>query len=361
MAQSLITLDIGGTGVRYADTLSTAAIVLAPALRLDSRRASLQSSGALAQLENGGWTTQGALAASLRTPSFGPMLGELAGSAGGSAHNDGSRTGQALGIGRVHLTGRGVGAWLGIGGGITWDGLTTRSVRRAEAASWARLGRTTALAAVTPTTVADTIRYVDSELAMGWSNEHLELSASAGTRSGARLPVPGHLTRSWGSVGLVAWVAPGVGIVAGAGTYPVDLTQGFPGGSFISLALRLRSSRTAGSNHGALSVVEHRAEVDGRHAAPQSETVAVPGGILLRVRARAARSVDVAGDFSDWQPIALTVSAGGWWEVRLSIDRGTHQLNVRMNGGPWLVPAGLASVKDEYGGSVGLLVVGQPE
>jgi hypothetical protein len=32
-------------------------------------------------------------------------------------------------------------------------------------------------------------------------------------------------------------------------------------------------------------------------------------------------------------------------------------MNVRLDGGNWLVPAGLLTVLDEFGGTVGLLVV----
>jgi len=30
---------------------------------------------------------------------------------------------------------------------------------------------------------------------------------------------------------------------------------------------------------------------------------------------------------------------------------------VRLNGGPWVAPPGLSTVRDEFGGEVGLLVV----
>jgi hypothetical protein len=36
---------------------------------------------------------------------------------------------------------------------------------------------------------------------------------------------------------------------------------------------------------------------------------------------------------------------------------GKYQMNIRIDGGPWIVPPGVLSMLDEFGGSVGLLVV----
>jgi len=46
-----------------------------------------------------------------------------------------------------------------------------------------------------------------------------------------------------------------------------------------------------------------------------------------------------------------------WWSVTLPLKRGNYQMNVRVNGGQWLVPPGLLSMVDEFGGTVGLLVI----
>jgi hypothetical protein len=45
------------------------------------------------------------------------------------------------------------------------------------------------------------------------------------------------------------------------------------------------------------------------------------------------------------------------WSVTLPINTGKYEMNIRINGGPWTVPPGLLSMLDEFGGSVGLLVV----
>lgn len=77
----------------------------------------------------------------------------------------------------------------------------------------------------------------------------------------------------------------------------------------------------------------------------------------LRADVAGANRVELAGDFSDWDPIPLARVQAGDWAVDLSVRSGVHQLAMRVDGGPWRVPAGLASVTDEFGGVSGVLIV----
>jgi hypothetical protein len=43
--------------------------------------------------------------------------------------------------------------------------------------------------------------------------------------------------------------------------------------------------------------------------------------------------------------------------LSVELSPGVHHLNVRLDGGPWLVPAGAFAVDDGFGGHVGLIVV----
>ena len=60
---------------------------------------------------------------------------------------------------------------------------------------------------------------------------------------------------------------------------------------------------------------------------------------------------------TDWQPIQLRRANGDFWEVTVRITSGVHRVNVRLNGGSWIVPRGLRAEEDEFGGSIGVLVV----
>jgi hypothetical protein len=49
--------------------------------------------------------------------------------------------------------------------------------------------------------------------------------------------------------------------------------------------------------------------------------------------------------------------AAGRWTLPVDLTPGVHHLNVRFDGGAWLVPSGAVGVDDGYGGRVGLFVV----
>jgi hypothetical protein len=80
-------------------------------------------------------------------------------------------------------------------------------------------------------------------------------------------------------------------------------------------------------------------------------------GRRLTIQGRAARRAEVMGDFTDWNAISLTPAGTGRWTLPVALSPGVHHLNVRFDGGAWLVPSGAVAVDDGYGGRVGLIVV----
>jgi hypothetical protein len=55
--------------------------------------------------------------------------------------------------------------------------------------------------------------------------------------------------------------------------------------------------------------------------------------------------------------VALVRKEAAVWEVSLPVTPGVHRMNLRLDGGPWIVPAGLRLERNEFGGAAGLLVV----
>lgn len=371
-AQGAVTLDAGVAGVRFGDSVSTTAGTVGPSLRFDAGLLSVTASGTLSQLRAGGgagvaagaaaWTSQGAGAGSLFTPARGPLRGEVLASAGGSAHQDRTRTGQWRTLGRAHVMGERRGLWAGGGGGRTWNGAAWRTVGLAEAGAWARLGAATLVAVATPTSVTGTdgtsARYTDAELSARWVAGRMELAGSAGARAGDAALVAAGDGRAWGSASAAVWLAGPFALVGSAGSYPVDFAQGFPGGRYASLALRVaarpqpRPAGHAASRAGSLALA-------GRTAGVTAFTVArtAAGGHRVRLRARGAAAVELAGDFSGWAAISLRPAGNGWWSAELTIPHGTHEIAVRVDGGAWGAPPGLVEIADEFGGSAGRLVV----
>jgi hypothetical protein len=149
-------------------------------------------------------------------------------------------------------------------------------------------------------------------------------------------------------------------LTASGGAYPVDLTQGFPGGRFVSLALRFASGR----KHSEPTIL-----IDSARFQPTAAVNSVPdlsgfsaetqpgGFVQFGVRAPGARTVELTGDFTSWIPVQLQPSDNGAWIARLPIQPGKYEMNMRIDAGKWFVPAGLLSESDEFGGTVGILVV----
>jgi hypothetical protein len=360
------TLDAGAAAVRYADSLEVTAATLSPALTLLSTATALSAAGTFAQGGGGAWSLQGQLAGSAFTPSWESMRAELVGSAGGSAHQDGTRTGELLARARLHFMKRTWGAWAGGGGGRTWDGDVWRNMVVGDAGLWARAGASTLAITAAPAVVDDTIRYTDAELAARWVTPRVELGGVVGARAGHGLPTVAGSTRAWGSVSATLWLRDRLAVVAGGGSYPVDFTQGYPGGRFIQAGVRMTIGRSSGSS----SVTPPRHAGAGNGSRGDGGSTGSAGSaitafaaergagddVALRVLAPGARSVAIAGDFTNWEPTPLARGADGWWMVTLPISAGTHQLSVRLDGSAWVVPPGLLPITDESGVS-GLLVV----
>lgn len=346
--QTGASIDAGALNMQYADSIDANAFSLTPAFWIDSRFASFSASSTLSQFSGGGWSVQGSGDGSLFTRRAGLFMGEIQGTAGGSSRNDGSRTAQLLAMVRGHASSDNRGAWLGAGAGATWDGVEWRNVKQAEAAAWVRAGSASVLLSATPTSVDDSIKYVDAGINAGVNFRRVDLSVAAGFRSGSNLPTLGGSAKSWGSASIAGWFTSRIAIVAGAGTYPVDLTQGFPGGRFASLSLRVGARRFSPSNELALDVHPVRMfEVRGVDRRTRT----------IRIRSEGAQSIEVMGDFTDWSPVRLERAESGWWSITLPVSPGLHEVNMRIDGGKWVVPPGLVRKRDEFGGTVGVFLV----
>ncbi|HEV2641547.1 MAG TPA: glycogen-binding domain-containing protein, partial [Candidatus Elarobacter sp.] len=323
-------LDVQGTRLQYADTINTTAAGLSPSVRVDWDRAVLGAWGTYAQLGTA-WSADGAVRGSAFTPNRGPFSGELSTTLGGSTHRDGTHTGSAMALARLHVTGARSGAWLGGGAGGTWDGRTWRSLREGDMGVWLSNGPAALTVSVQPALVDDSIRYTDFSANGSLRRGIYELEGVAGARAGSRLPAVASDARAWASVSAAVWVLPRVALIASGGTYPVDYTQGFPGGKFVSAGVRIALSRRSNEAVIALPIGVEAAsdDVTGFELVPAGR-----GTRALRVRAPGARLVEISGDFTHWQPRRLTPAANGWYTIVVPIAPGTYQMSVRVDGRP---------------------------
>src|SRR3989441_11057398 len=132
-------------------------------------------------------------------------------------------------------------------------------------------------------------------------------------------------------------------LVVSGGRYPTDPVSGTVAGRYASAGLRLKTampraptmrdpqprSRSPANGDGGAGFTA-RLEVQ---PAPD-------GSVRVVVHTSAAATVELAGDFTDWQPVALRRAGEDMWEQVLRISSGVHRLNVRIDGGKWSAPAG---------------------
>lgn len=359
-------LETGVANVAYDQYARSSAFVVAPTVTITGPRGSVEGHGALSLFEGGSRSLQAGGAGRLAFTPAPALALELRGDLGATAYNDVS----AIVYGRADVVARyRVGGLWQLAAGPTLGFVTNTPAARQllgfTAGAWAGDTAGAYGVRVSPARVGP-LSYADTELWGGWARGRVELGGSAGVRAGAL----GAGARAWVNAGLGLRITSHLAVVAGAGAYPAELVQGVPGGRYGTLAVRMRAS----SRRPAPSLASPVAALARAIGAPPAAGAATPaaeasasdltitrgraGRRRLRLRVPRAARVEVMGDFTGWEPAPLTPVGGGWWELVLPpLAPGPYRLNARVDGGPWLVPAGTATLEDDYGGVVGVLSI----
>lgn len=353
-AQSTVYFEAGGARVRYGDTVEVSAGTLSAGASALTRYTSFSGLLAGSTTAQSSWTLFGAANGSVFTPSILAFRGEL--HAAGSGTTYGSNTGSArvMGGGRLHLSSSRIGTWVGLSAGSVTDPIGARAIRQGEAGIWAQLGSAVAQVTAMPVRIAEDLKYTDTEGSVRFGSARFDIGATGGFRS--KLTGYEESPDSWASVFLTAWLRPSIGITAAAGNYPADIGQDLPSARYVSLGLRVAPKRIIPIIPPLPSEIFPAAGRTGQREITVSQ--ASNGNRTIRLRAPSARSVEIMGDFNDWVPVQLAqAQPAGTWAITLPVGSGVHQVNVRIDGGPWTVPSGITAIRDEFGGSVGILVV----
>jgi hypothetical protein len=192
-------------------------------------------------------------------------------------------------------------------------------------------------------------RFSDLEGSMHWEHGFLELNGQAGYRFGAASDVDVR-SRRWAAGTATMWVTDRVAFVAGGGRQPANLARGIPARAYGTIGMMLSAWPMPKAS---VAVAPVRATLirsfDLRPGADGMQKIIVRiGGV---------ETVDVMGDFSDWSPLTLIRHGRDLWELSIPLSAGRHQINVRVDGGPWIAPPGVPTMRDGFNGEVGLLVV----
>ncbi|HVP14858.1 MAG TPA: hypothetical protein VMS88_04905 [Terriglobales bacterium] len=177
-----------------------------------------------------------------------------------------------------------------------------------------------------------------------WSRGRLDLEGSGGVVTAVGTG-PYRLARgeaAW-------WLRPHLALTAAAaGATPAWLGIDLVSRPHVQLGLRIEPGRAA--------------------APPPARTTEAKAG-AWRVRDRggglyslglwapAARTVELRGDVTGWNPVSLQSAADGWWEATLPLAPGLHGVEIRIDGGRWQPPPGLPAAPGEYGARAGVIVI----
>jgi len=250
------------------------------------------------------------------------------------------------------------GAWVGIADGLSQrDGAASHGTS-VEAGGYYKLGEFTATATVARTRTDDwdllesagiflkrpalMADLDDASLSVRWEHGRFVADVAQSWRSGSRATAAQQAALLW----TAAWtVNDRVTLALTGGRMLADPVRGTPDANVASAAVRL-SFRPA------------RSEAESPGVASYARMVPQEGGALLLMAIVAPDSVavDVAGDFSAWEPVPLHRTSNGW-ELQVFLKPGRHRVAVRYDGGPWRAPGNLAKMRDEFDGSSGLIIV----
>jgi hypothetical protein len=156
-------------------------------------------------------------------------------------------------------------------------------------------------------------------------------------------------SRQWASGQAAFWISSQIAAVAGGGREPAQPTRGMPARNFGSLGIMLRY----------WPIPRGVVPVESPASLVKAFELRSAGTAVQRVTARigGVETVEIMGDFSDWTPLPLIRRGRDQWELLVPIAAGVHQINMRIDGGAWIAPPGIPTMKDGFNGEVGVLVI----
>lgn len=353
-AQTSGTLDMGVSTVRYDGFLASGAAAVTPAARWDQPQGWLTARASYLRFESGHHSLQGLVTGSLFTPLTPRWRGEFGFTAGGSRYAEFASFWHAVAEARLHVLSGARGAWVGGTAGRTSYGRAPRPVGGAGLGAWTQRPGVTIFASASRLFIGDTA-YTDLESSARARRGPLTFEAAIGARVWSR----GGGRGVYGEASATYALGERTALIVSGGRYPTDAISGSIAGRYLTAGLRLQSApRRPFVARDPPAYTPHGGSNGYAAAAPELRVErAAPDAVRLIVQAPLAGAVEIVGDFTDWQPVALQRGADGSWEIVLALSSGLHRIDVRIDGGAWLVPAGTTPMADDFDGAIGIFVV----
>ena len=379
--------------------LPISALRLAPTVQFEFPHATLKARGAAFLSEQQLQLADGIVSGTFTSPTVYGVRAEMIGNASRAIDDRSLSSDQVDVQTRVHLRfhERG-GLWVGGGVARPWRVAVFSAADISDVGGWAKLGSRTAkfgMATFTTTftnfaftkiaSVHDTVsaqlscantgsaiadrvpmiplrnetiaagacerqsRFGDLEGSLHWEMGAVELSAQMGRRFGDSYDVTAD-SRQWTSATATIWLTDRIAIVGGGGRQPALPLRGLPARTFGMAGLEL--AYWPMSKAAVPVSLPHTPLVRSFEMKP-----GLGGMQKIVIRVSGVETVDVMGDFSDWTPLVVSRRGRDLWELSIPLSPGMHQINVRVDGGQWTAPPGMPTIRDSFGGEVGLIGV----
>jgi hypothetical protein len=382
-------LEAGTTMSSRAGRLPLNALALTPGIRYADKRMTFSARGS-AWIGESDWQLGDATAAlEAYTPLLYGVRAEVLANANRLFHGPTLQNDQLEAEGRLHVMRQRGGIWLGSGVSRPLRVTAVSNVNVSSGGIWTKLGSTTLRGSVTsffftkvsnpdtlnepapcasmssaPSTPVDggltltsqtttsgcrhQSRLTDLEGSVRWEHKLVEITVRGGQRLGSSFDVTPE-SRSWASGQAAFWISSQVAAVAGGGREPAQPTRGMPARSFGSLGVMLAY----------WPIPRGIVPVETPASLVQAFELRPAGTPVQRITARigGVETVEIMGDFSDWEPLALVRRGRDMWELLVKMDPGIHQINLRIDRGQWIAPPGFPTMKDSFNGEVGVLVI----
>jgi hypothetical protein len=295
--------------------------------------------------EGGPWSLQGGVnlagwLAPLGRPS--PVRWELGGAVSGLRLSSDFDTRSARIETRVHVLSARRGGWLGLGLAGARNSYDSASVDawQPEVGAWLQAADVRGSLSYRYTRL-NGASYPELSASLAFSRRRIDLVAFAGIREW-----PGDAglgDELWAGASVAWWLTQNTALTIAGGAYPWDVLQALSGGEYLSIGLKITPRRVRPIPVSATAPIVFTPEQ------------ARDGSITFPVRG--ASRVEIAGDWTGWNPVPLAQDVAGRWVLPATLEPGAYRFNLRVDGARWMVPEGFPVLDDGFGGTVGLLIV----
>jgi hypothetical protein len=190
-------------------------------------------------------------------------------------------------------------------------------------------------------------RWSSTEARVTWRQERWWVTARAGRLASTR-----QATGFWAGLQAGADLTHGVSLLLGAGKASRSLLDTGDRSTTPHVSVGF------GFNTALLSPHERPHDSSGGTATASAFQISNlgDGRYRITVRMSAGRMVEIACDCEGWKPQTM-IRAGDVWSLVMNATPGVHHVSIRVDGGGWISPPGLAAIDDDFAGRAGLLVV----